>query len=144
LTRELCHRGFKVTGVDVSKSAVKTASSLTTVPTLELFYKQMDVEKDDVADLPFQPYGLITCKLVYAFIHNKQAFFAKVISLLDNKGIFVVIMPLLDQVSTEKRKNAVGLEEIELLRQNLQKLLGLKRVDSAILLVLQSYNRVVP
>lgn len=118
LARELWHRGFKVTGVDVSKSAVKAASSLTTAPTSELFYKQMDIEKDDVADLPFQPYGLITCKLVYAFMRDKPAFLNKITQLLGNKGIFVVITPLLETTPSEKKGIAVSPEDIHVLRRH--------------------------
>lgn len=117
LTRELWHRGFKVSGADVSESAITIARSLTTVPTTELCYKQADIEEDGTIDLPFQPYGLITCKAVYSFMHDKPAFLKKVAQLLDDKGIFVVITPLLATTPPEKAGIAVGTEDIDLLRE---------------------------
>lgn len=117
LTRELWHRGYKVVGTDVSESAIEIAQSLTILPETELCYKQIDVEQGNTADLPFQPYGLITCKLVYAFMRDKQAFLKKVEELLDDKGIFVVITPLIERTPPERKSIAVSKEEIDLLRE---------------------------
>ena len=116
LTRELWHRGYKVAGVDISESAIKIAQSLTVVPATELYYKRADIEQDAVADLPFQPYGLITCKLVYAFMRDKPAFLDNVVQLLDSKGVLVVITPLLETTPPEKKGIAASQEDVDLLR----------------------------
>lgn len=110
LTRELYHRGYAVVGVDASSSAVKLAGSFTTVSSSKLSYQQLDIEQDGLSDLPHAPYGLITCKLVYAFIKDKPALLEKVQQLLAPDGVFVVITPLSDIVPPEK-KNIVASEE---------------------------------
>lgn len=122
LSRELYHRGYKVVGIDISNSAIEIARSLTTVSPGKLSYLSFDIERNVIATLPSQPYGLITCKLVYAFIRDKQVFLTKVASLLDNRGIFVVITPLLEQIPDEKKNIAVSSEDIELLRQHFEQI----------------------
>jgi 2-polyprenyl-3-methyl-5-hydroxy-6-metoxy-1,4-benzoquinol methylase len=115
LTRELYHRGYQCTGIDASASAVRIASSLTTVPRDHLRYVQLDVEQDDLGALPQPSYPLITCKLVYAFIQDKPAFLRNVARLLNPNGVFVVITPLPEDVPPEKRHIAVNEQELELL-----------------------------
>ena len=86
LMRELNHRGYQCLGIDVSGSAVRIAKSLTTRSD-ELQYLQSDIENVDIETLPLQPYSLITCKLVYAFVQNKGPFLKKVDELLVNGRI---------------------------------------------------------
>lgn len=93
LTRELNHRGYECVGVDISLSAIRLAKSLTTRSD-ELHYLQFDIEKDDIDKLPIQPFSLITCKLVYAFIKDRAVFLDRVDKLLSPKGTFVVITPV--------------------------------------------------
>jgi 2-polyprenyl-3-methyl-5-hydroxy-6-metoxy-1,4-benzoquinol methylase len=122
LTRELWHRGFKAIGIDVSSSAINIARTATITPNDTLDYMQMDIEQDNTDSLPFQPYGLITCKLVYAFIHDKPAFSSKVKQLLDPQGIFVMITPLAEQTPPERRSIAVTEDEIILLQKDFSQL----------------------
>jgi len=122
LTRELWHRGYKVVGIDVSKSALTIAKALTIVPDTELYYTQIDIEQDSVANLPFQPYGLITCKLVYAFMRDKPALLKTVTQLLDSSGIFVVMTPLVETTPPEKKGIAVSQEEVAVLREQFEQL----------------------
>src|SRR6266567_9485434 len=74
LSRELYHCGYKTVGVDISEVAVAAARPLTIVARDQLDYMRFDIEHDDLASLPLQPYGLITCRLVYAFMRNKRKF----------------------------------------------------------------------
>lgn len=116
LTRELYHRGYKSTGVDASFEAVQRAKYLTQMPSKSLSYIHGDLENDDLqTNLEGSQYGLITCKLVYAFINDKPSFLKKVTSLLAPKGIFVVITPMLEDVEEDKRDVAVDEDAIKLL-----------------------------
>lgn len=117
LTRELWHRGYKTIGVDVSERAINIAKSLTIVPQDTLQYMRLDTEQDNLTTLPFQPYGLITCKLVYALIHDKPAFLDNIAKLLDAKGIFVVITPLAEHTPPEKQGVAATQADTDLLKQ---------------------------
>lgn len=92
LTRELSHRGYVCTGTDVSHAAIELAKA-NTIRNTELTYLRHDIEKDSVENISGQPYSLITCKLVYAFIKDKPAFLSKIKQLLAPHGTFVVITP---------------------------------------------------
>lgn len=70
LTRELTHRGYSCTGVDVSQKAIHIAQSLTVSD--QLRYMCLDIERSDLRSL--RQYDLITCKYVYAFIADKPDF----------------------------------------------------------------------
>lgn len=109
LTRELQHRGYRCVGVDASSSAIKLAQSATT--SADITYLHLDIEQANPADLPNQPYSLITCKLVYAFIINKPNFLANVCDLLADQGTFVVITPLKPDVPPEKSAIAVDFKQ---------------------------------
>jgi 2-polyprenyl-3-methyl-5-hydroxy-6-metoxy-1,4-benzoquinol methylase len=93
LTRELFHRGYSCLGVDFSESAIRLARSLTD-QTSRLKYVRHDIEQPQAADLPQRNYPLITCKLVIAFIKNKEQFLRKVHDLLTPGGTFVVVTPV--------------------------------------------------
>lgn len=107
LSRELYHRGYRVVGVDASSSAITIARSLTTAPAAELRYIQRDVERTRLAKLPRRSYGLITCRLVFAFITDKGQFLRAVANVLAPKGALVIITPLLGHVPEQKRAIAV-------------------------------------
>jgi len=109
LTRELAHRGYNCAGMDVATSAISIARSLTT--SKNLAYYHMDIERDSIAHLPYQPYGLITCKYVYAFMHKKADFLERVKNLLAQNGTFVVTTPLLQDVPKEKLAIAVDYDK---------------------------------
>jgi 2-polyprenyl-3-methyl-5-hydroxy-6-metoxy-1,4-benzoquinol methylase len=122
LSRELWHRGYKVVGLDIADDAIKQARSLTTVSEDQLTYLHFDIEQDDITTLPLQPYGLITCKLVYAFMHDKPAFLSKVAQLLNKNGTFTVITPLAEHTPPEKRNIAVTEEELAPLQQQFEQI----------------------
>jgi 2-polyprenyl-3-methyl-5-hydroxy-6-metoxy-1,4-benzoquinol methylase len=120
LTRELYHRGYKVLGIDASNEAIQRAKTLTTVPNERLSYVQVDLEYDNLNEKTnsLAPYGLVTCKLVYAFIKDKSAFLEKVKTILHPKGVFVVITPMLDDVEEGKKGIAVDDEALQLFRDH--------------------------
>ncbi len=93
LTRELYHRSYSCTGIDASSVAIEKAKRYA-VATHKLNYLVFNIEDDAISTLPHQPYSIIFCKLVYAFIHDKEKFLEKVQSLLSAHGTFVLITPL--------------------------------------------------
>lgn len=111
LTRELYHRGYDVVGVDASESAVRLARSLTTAELRHLSYLHFDIESDDLSVLPHRAYGLITCKLIFAFIRDRHRFVGRIAQLLVRGGTLVVITPLRAYVPTGRESIAVDLEE---------------------------------
>jgi protein-L-isoaspartate(D-aspartate) O-methyltransferase len=117
LTRELYHRGYQVVGIDASASAIEIARSLTVVPSDKLHYIQLDIERDALDQLKGRPYSLITCKLVYAFIHDKPKFLKKVSQLLAPNGILVVATPIPTKLPPEKKYIAATEEDMDSLRQ---------------------------
>lgn len=117
LTRELYHRGYKVIGVDASSEAVQRAKQLTVVPEEKLAYAQLDLEHDNLKEETsvLAPYGVITCKLVYAFIKDRPAFLEKVKSILHPQGLVVIITPMLEDVDESKKTIATSSDELQLL-----------------------------
>jgi 2-polyprenyl-3-methyl-5-hydroxy-6-metoxy-1,4-benzoquinol methylase len=115
LCRELHERGYSVVGVDASSSAIRKARSVEPSHRGRLSYVRCDFEHDDIADLPHQPYGLIICKLVYAFIKDQPAFLERVRRLLAPGGMFVVITPVPEEVPCEKKAIVARKHAMELL-----------------------------
>ncbi|HEX6461855.1 MAG TPA: class I SAM-dependent methyltransferase [Candidatus Saccharimonadales bacterium] len=109
LTRELHHRGYVCVGIDASASAARLAKSLTVQDGLN--YMLFNIEDEAIKSLPKQPYSLITCKLVYAFIKDKPNFLSKITNLLAERGTFVIITPLTIDVPPEKRDIAVDFDQ---------------------------------
>lgn len=113
LTRELYHRGFSVTGVDISSQALQSARSASKY----IEYIEMDFESDSLGKLGNTKFDLITCKLVFAFIKNPDNFIERAKAMLANDGAFVIITPTHEQVDEEKQNIAVDhANTLELLR----------------------------
>lgn len=117
LTRELYHRGYKAVGIDASNEAVQRAKQFTTVPNEQLSYVQVDLEHDNLKEKTdtLSPYGMITCKLVYAFIQDKPAFLEKVKGILHPQGILVIITPMIEDVDEAKKGIAIKHDDLRLL-----------------------------
>ena len=111
LTRELWHRGLKPTGIDISESAIRLAKSYTVLGSDEINYQVFNLETSASADLTDKQFSLITCKLVYAFIEDKDTFLCNVTKLLADDGVFVILTPLKGQVPLEKAHIAVVYED---------------------------------
>jgi 2-polyprenyl-3-methyl-5-hydroxy-6-metoxy-1,4-benzoquinol methylase len=110
LTRELWHRGFSPTGVDISPRAIALAKSYTVLDDTEIHYRVGNFETQLATELTSKKFTLITCKLVYAFINDKAAFLQNVTGLLASGGMFVIITPLISQMPSEKAHIAVDYE----------------------------------
>lgn len=108
LSRELAQRGFNVLGIDASSKAIEIAQSRTALQPPELHYEQLDLENRESREILPTDFGLVICKLVYAFIQDKPAFLSYVASILGNGGLFTVITPLDTMVAPEKQNIAVN------------------------------------
>lgn len=94
LTRELYHRGYRCTGIDVSEEAIKKAQYQNEA----IQYAVLDIEAETSKELPSQSFSLIICKFVFPFIENKFHFLQKMNMLLKPGGAAVIIVPLLSDV----------------------------------------------
>jgi len=115
LTRELYNRGYTCTGVDTSTKAIELAKVAAIAPAKDLTYIHLSSANESFVALPGAPFGLITCKLVYAFVEDKPAFLSRVKDVLAPHGIFVVITPLPEDVAPEQRAITASPQDMHLL-----------------------------
>ena len=111
LTRDLYHSGYKVVGIDMSAEALNLARSLTRVGPDELRYIHRDAEKDGLTDLPFTPYGLVTCQSVFAFINDEGGLLANIDKALSPDGVFAIISMLDKNVPPHKKVAAINADQ---------------------------------
>ena len=123
-TRELYHRGYNVVGIDAATTAIQIARSLTVVSPELLTYAHFDIEHDDLSGLIKQPYGLVTCKLVYAFLRDKSSFLRRVKQLLAPQGAFVLITPQPEHTPSVKAKIVAQASDMELISLVFKKVAG--------------------
>jgi 2-polyprenyl-3-methyl-5-hydroxy-6-metoxy-1,4-benzoquinol methylase len=128
LTRELFHRGLPMPWHRCLIQRIKNATNLTTVSADWLRYLHFDIEDDDINKLPDQPYGLVTCRLVYAFIGERKAFLERIAKLLAPNGLFVVITPLPEDVPAEKSAIAVKPDDMNLLSQYFEEVVSYREL----------------
>ena len=107
--RALCARGYEALGIDSSGEAIRLA-----VSGGQGKFEVFNFENDDISELP-EPFKVIVCKHVYAFITDKPAFLRKVSGLVSGDGLFALITPLKESVSTEKQ--GIAVREQELLKE---------------------------
>lgn len=86
MAKLLVDLGFDVLGVDLAEEAVKKARSR--VP--EAQFNVQDIEQD----FPEEKFDLITCKLVFAFLEDKQKFFRNVSHHLNEGGQLLIATPV--------------------------------------------------
>mgnify|MGYP003393294444 CR=1 FL=1 len=108
LARELQSRGFSVTGLDLSYDAVKRARNQS--DPMDIHYEVADFETD--FSPKFGPADLVTAKLVYAFIQDRQRFLRNVKNLLKANGRFALVNPLKSNVPEHKKHIALETEQI--------------------------------
>lgn len=105
LTREFYHRGFTTVGIDPSTAAIEKARMATTRKGLTYYHGTIDQDTEVLRSEGV--FDVVTCKLVYAFIEDKETFLHNVNSILAVGGFFVVITPHINQVAPEKVSIAV-------------------------------------
>ena len=107
--RDLFHRGFDVTGVDISKEAVKQAKESTKYIGKGIDFIQCDIEADELSK---EKKDLITCKYVYAFLNERKTFLKSIASAMHSDSLFVIISPSVEYVPPLKKHIAVEHSEI--------------------------------
>lgn len=137
LTRELWHRGFKPTGIDISESAIRLARQYTKLGGDEITYLVANLEKNEVNELIGKKFALITCKLVYAFIDNKQIFLENVSKLMNDRSIFAIITPLADDVPPVKKHIAVDFDTTVLELRTYFNLLSSEKNNGQVIFICQ-------
>ncbi|MFC9266249.1 class I SAM-dependent methyltransferase [Streptomyces zhihengii] len=92
LTRHLHHGlGYRTTGVDCSPTAVALAAAHDSNPGPGPAWKCLDFTTCDLTTLPEPTYALITCRLVYRWMDDKQSFLNRVRRLLAPGGTLWIV-----------------------------------------------------
>lgn len=105
LVRQLKQEGLDTIGVDLSEAAIVRA--LAEDPGGE--YTAGDISAVSGT------FGVITCKLVYAFIEDKEQFLRDVAERLDPKGFFVLLAPTHNRPINDKK--GIHVDRDTMLRQ---------------------------
>ncbi len=105
LVRQLKQEGLDTIGVDLSEAAIVRA--LAEDPGGE--YTAGDISAVSGT------FGVITCKLVYAFIEDKEQFLYEVSERLDSKGFFVLLAPTHDRPINSKK--GIHVDRLTILHQ---------------------------
>lgn len=108
LNRDMFHRGFLTTGIDVSDVAISAAKE-----SVDTSNDSISFEVGDVSVVDGKKFDLITCKYVYTFVNDKDEFMKKVAMLMNINSIFVIISPNIALLDEGKKSIALSKEEIE-------------------------------
>ncbi|MFD0623103.1 NUDIX domain-containing protein [Streptomyces sanglieri] len=93
----------------------------------------LDVEHDDLADLSEDGYDLITLRLCIAFVRDRARVLRRLAALLREEGVLVVITPITENTSSERRHIALDEDELVALTDGFE---NVERFDAAGLAVL--------
>ncbi|MGW1917309.1 bifunctional class I SAM-dependent methyltransferase/NUDIX hydrolase [Streptomyces sp. NPDC002076] len=113
LARQLASSGYRVDSVDWSKAALTEARRTEAVG---VTYRRLDIERDDLGQLPSHAYDLITIRLGWAFVRDRTRVLNRLRERLRPGGALCVITPLSDGVPDDRRGIALDEQEIGLLR----------------------------
>ncbi|MFF9087660.1 NUDIX domain-containing protein [Streptomyces sp. NPDC014991] len=133
LARHLAGSGYRVDAVDLSATALAEARR-TDGP--EVAYLRLDVERDDLDQLPHPAYDLITVRLGWAFVRDRTRVLNRLRERLRPGGALCVITPVADAVPEGERAVALDEGEIGLLRAGWESA-GRHDADGLALLVLR-------
>jgi 2-polyprenyl-3-methyl-5-hydroxy-6-metoxy-1,4-benzoquinol methylase len=106
--RDLYHRGYDVTGIDGSEVGIALAKRATIHVGKGIDFMRADIETDDIGS---GRYGLVICKYVYAFVHDKDKFLDTVSKHMGDSATFVIISPSVLSVPPEKAHITVDYDE---------------------------------
>ncbi len=109
LARDLYHRGFEVTGVDLSPAAIDIAN----FSTVKLGQGIDFIAEDFMSFNTTEQFDLAICKYVLAFISDKPAFAKKVRESMAPKSCFVVISPNLESLPESRKNIALSVKDIK-------------------------------
>ncbi|MFE1192764.1 NUDIX domain-containing protein [Streptomyces olivaceoviridis] len=112
LARHLAASGYLVDAVDWSAVALAGARS---AGADGVTYRQLDIERDSLDQLPHGAYDLITVRLCWAFVRDRTRVLGRLRERLRPGGALCVITPVADAVPERERGVALDEEEIGLL-----------------------------
>lgn len=117
LTRHLHDQlGYRAVGIDCAPSAISLATDAS--PAVDRpHFQVMDFATDRLDELPDPAYAVITCRLVFRFITDKDIFLDRVRQLLVPGGTFWVVTELADRRTDDDPLKSLGITapDVELL-----------------------------
>ncbi|MER6516701.1 class I SAM-dependent methyltransferase [Streptomyces sp. NPDC001553] len=114
LARHLHHeRGYRTTGIDISPTAVELAASHDTRPGSGPAWRCADITNGDLTTLPDPAYAVITCRLVYRWMDDKNAFLSRVRHLLAPGGLFWVVTEIAGRREDTDPLHSLGISPAE-------------------------------
>lgn len=116
LARHLATAGYTVDALDHSRTAVALARRAGAQDTCGVTYRTLDIEQDTLEDLPHPAYDLITCRLAWAFVHDRPRVMNRLRKRLRPGGVLCVITPTAANVPDCRRDIALDEDELGLLR----------------------------
>ncbi|MGY3061158.1 methyltransferase of FxLD system [Streptomyces sp. TE3672] len=132
LAAYLASLGYSVDGVDFAEGALERARS-EHAGMEGVRWLCLDVEHDDLADLAEDGYDLITLRLSIAFVRDRARVLRRLAALLREEGVLVVITPIAENTSSERRHIALDENELAALTDGFE---NVERFDAAGLAVL--------
>ncbi len=109
LAVKLARKGFTVTAVDFSDTALKKAKLRASVASVEIKFLNIDFNYSELKHSVQGPFNLIFCKLAYAFIIHKERFLNDIKTLISRDGSFILIAPMLYQgIDYDKRLKSIS------------------------------------
>ncbi|MGW2832657.1 methyltransferase, FxLD system [Streptomyces sp. NPDC001286] len=114
LASYLSELGYLVDAVDFANSALARAR-VEWADTVGVRWMCLDVAQDDAAELSDNGYDLITLRLVYPFLGDRQRAMGTLAGRLRPGGAIVVITPLAAGTPADRRDIALDEDEIQLL-----------------------------
>ncbi|EST35452.1 bifunctional class I SAM-dependent methyltransferase/NUDIX hydrolase [Streptomyces roseochromogenus] len=112
LARYLARSGCRVDAVDWSAAALTEAGR---AGVTGVTYRRLDIERDDLDQLPHPSYDLITMRLGWAFVRDRTRVLNRLRERLRPGGALCVITPTADAVPEDRRGIALDEEEIAML-----------------------------
>ncbi|MEU3330030.1 class I SAM-dependent methyltransferase [Streptomyces albus] len=106
--------GYAVTGTDFASTAVSLARAEHRAPNVNFACMDADGEWQE---LKSQRFDVISCRLSYAFIRDKEKFLNRVRKHLRPEGVFHVMTPCADHVPEPRKGTGLTAAELEELRQ---------------------------
>lgn len=132
LAAYLASLGYSVDGVDFAEGALERARS-EHAGVEGVRWLCLDMEHDDLTDLAEDGYDLITLRLSIAFVRDRARVLHRLAALLREEGVLVVITPITENTSSERRHIALDENELAALTDGFE---NVERFDAAGLAVL--------
>lgn len=111
---KLSQYGCNVLGIDISDVAIEKAKINAKAAGVDISFKVEEIENI------FDSFDTLTCKLVYAFIDDKESFHKKVVSILNDGGTLFIYTPVITEENKDKVLNSsicITMQEIEDLKK---------------------------